>query len=184
MAQKAWNGVVAFAAAAEAKKPDADQPAAKSPDDHAAKAADESASRADLGEGALVRVRLPISGNADEHLKSVIKRVVDQLTKQPQHANRRPTLILELVPQQSGGDGKGSDFTRALSLANYLTQPDLAAVKTVAYIPRTIKGHGVLIALACEEIVMNAEAEIGDAAVDEDASRADRIQRSSARIAT
>jgi membrane-bound serine protease (ClpP class) len=43
----------------------------------------------------------------------------------------------------------------------------MSAVKTVAYIPRTIKGHGVLVALACEEIVMNPEAEIGEAGADE-----------------
>jgi membrane-bound serine protease (ClpP class) len=163
-AQRAWNSVVAFAAAAEEKKPTADSPATRPPDDRAPPA--------DLGEGRLIRVRLPLAGNADEHLKRVIKRVIDQLARLPQHANRRPVLILELAPQRRGGNGEGTDFTRALSLASYLTQPDLAGVKTVAYIPRTIKGHGVLIALACEEIVMSPDAEIGDAGIDENASRA------------
>ena len=68
--------------------------------------------------------------------------------------------------------GEGTDFTRALSLANYLTGPELSGVKTVAYVPRTIKGHGVLMALACDEIVMNPEAELGEASIDEDSSRA------------
>ncbi len=96
-----------------------------------------------------------------------------QLAAAPRRDNHRPTLILELVPQRrSGSYGEGTEFTRALSLADYLTQPELSAVKTVAYIPRTIKGHGVLIALACEEIVMNREAELGDAGIDEDPQRA------------
>jgi membrane-bound serine protease (ClpP class) len=43
----------------------------------------------------------------------------------------------------------------------------MAEVKTVAWIPRSIRGHGVLAAIACEEIVMSADAEIGDAGVDE-----------------
>ena len=40
-------------------------------------------------------------------------------------------------------------------------------IKTVAYIPKTIKGHAVLVAMACEEIVMAPDAEIGDAGIDE-----------------
>jgi membrane-bound serine protease (ClpP class) len=127
---------------------------------------------ADVGDGSLIRVRLPLSGNADDHIKSAIQRIVGQLTRS-HRGNRRPTLVLELVSQRRhAGNGEGTDFTRALSLADYLTRPEMSAVKTVAYIPRTIKGHGVLIALACEEIVMSPEAEIGEAGIDADDSRA------------
>ncbi len=74
--------------------------------------------------------------------------------------------------RKQGSFGEGTDFERAFSLARYLTSsPELSAVKTVAYVPRSIKGHGVLIALACEEIVMAPDAEIGDAGVDEDQRR-------------
>ena len=38
--------------------------------------------------------------------------------------------------------------------AALLAGPRLAGVKTVAYLPRTVRGHAVLVALACEEIVM------------------------------
>jgi membrane-bound ClpP family serine protease len=132
----------------------------------------------ELGDGRLIRIRLPLTGNADEHFKSVIQRALSQLQRAPRHepadqaASRRPLLILELLPQQRDGNfGAGTDFTRALKLATFLTSTELNAVKTVAYIPRTIKGHGVLIALACDEIAMHPDAEIGDAAIDEDASR-------------
>ncbi|HMC10751.1 MAG TPA: hypothetical protein VKH44_05655, partial [Pirellulaceae bacterium] len=156
-----------FAAAKDDKKPAAGLPAAKPVGDKAAKAA------AELGDGRLIRVRLPLAGNDDAHIKSAIQRAMTQLARAPQRDNRRPTLILELVPQRRhAGYGEGTDFTRALSLADYVTRPEMSAVKTVAYIPRTIKGHGVLIALACEEIVMNREAELGEAGVDEDATRA------------
>ena len=47
----------------------------------------------------------------------------------------------------------------------------MSDVKTVAYIPNTIKGHGVLIALACDQIAISPDAELGNAAIDEDASR-------------
>ncbi len=151
-------------------------PAPPKPDSEAAK--DTPADQAtetlgDLGEGRLIRVRLPLTGNDDLHIIAAIKRVVDQLKRLPRRDGRRPTLVLELAPQpNSAGFGEGTDFTRALSLAKYLLEPEMSAVKTVAYIPRTIKGHGVLIALACDQIAMNPEAELGEASVDEDPSRA------------
>jgi membrane-bound ClpP family serine protease len=128
---------------------------------------------AGLGDGRLIRVRLPLVGNADEHIKSSIARALAQLKQAPGGDGRRPILILELVPsRRQGSFGEGTDFERAFSLARYLTSsPEMSAVKTVAYVPRSIKGHGVLIALACEEIVMAPDAEIGDAGVDEDQRR-------------
>jgi membrane-bound serine protease (ClpP class) len=125
------------------------------------------------GDGRLIRVRLPLVGNADAHIKSAIQRAIAQLTQTPNKDGRRPILILELVPaRRQGSFGEGTDFERAVSLARFLTSPELSAVKTVAYIPRTIKGHGVLVALACEEIVMDPAAEIGEAGIDEDERRA------------
>jgi hypothetical protein len=114
---------------------------------------------------------LPLVGNADAHIKSTIERAVAQLNQAPRDG-RRPILILELVPaRRQGTFGEGTDFERAVSLARYLTSEQLASVKTVAYIPRSIKGHGVLVAMACEEIVMHPDAEIGDSGVDEDDRR-------------
>src|SRR5262245_32996355 len=81
-------------------------------------ASEEAAPRAaDLGEGRLIRVRLPLVGNADEHIKSSIQRALDQLTKPPRHQVRRPILVLEITPaRRQGGNGEGTDFERALSL--------------------------------------------------------------------
>jgi membrane-bound serine protease (ClpP class) len=123
---------------------------------------------AQLGDGRLIRIRLPLTGNADAHIKSSIDRALEQLTRLPNRQGRRPLLILELSPaRRQGSYGEGTDFERALSVARHLISQRLAPVKTVAYIPRTIKGHGVLVALACEEIVMAPEAEIGEAGIDE-----------------
>ncbi len=124
---------------------------------------------AELGDGRLIRVRLPLVGNADKHVMSAIQRALAQLTSAKSASDRRPVLILELVPaHRHSGAGEGTEFERASALARFLTRPEMAAVKTVAYIPQTIKGHGVLVALACEEIVMAPGAEIGDAGIDED----------------
>ena len=128
----------------------------------------------ELGEGRLIRVRLPLVGNADKHVETAIKRAREKLTSLPGQGDRRPILILEFSPaRRDAGFGEGSDYSRALSLAKFLTSKDLASIKTVAYIPRTIKGHGVLVALACEEIVMHPDAEIGEAGADESGALAD-----------
>jgi membrane-bound ClpP family serine protease len=124
------------------------------------------------GDGRLIRVRLPLTGNADSHVITSIQRAVDQLKRAPRPDDGRPVLILELAAKGGeAGYGEGTDYTRALALADYLVGPELLGVKTVAYVPRTIKGHGVLIALACETIAMSPDAEIGEAGIDEDPAR-------------
>ncbi|HEX4412464.1 MAG TPA: NfeD family protein [Lacipirellulaceae bacterium] len=168
---------LARAASNQNKKPAVDNTAEEAPQAAAdskpeAKAAksDDKPSSDDLGEAQLVRIRLPLTGNADDNVISAVQRVVDDLTRHAKPAGRRPTLVLELAPKR-GTNGEGTDFTRALKVANFLTSPAMSAVKTVAYIPHTIKGHGVLVALACEKIAIAPEADLGEATIDADASR-------------
>jgi membrane-bound serine protease (ClpP class) len=175
----AQSAAEAINSAIDAKntEPNGQRPAAKESAEPAESPTPDQDLAGELGEGRLIRVRLPLTGNADAHIKSSIQRAISQLTRgpgraQPAGAQRRPVLILELSPKGGpAGYGEGTDFTRAMSLADYLISPELAPVKTVAYIPRTIKGHGVLIALACEEIAMHPDAEIGEAGIGEDSSR-------------
>ncbi len=172
------TGTTVFALAAEDQKAAAQEPEA-APAEKASAAGDQppaekpEAGAADdkLGEGALIRVRLPLNGTADIDLKTAIQRVVTELSHLPRPDGRRPTLVLELSAQQ-GSTGEGTDFTRALNIASFLTSAEMSGVKTVAYIPHSIQGHGVLIALACDQIAIAPEAKLGDAAIDEDSSRA------------
>jgi membrane-bound ClpP family serine protease len=160
--------VVPAAAEEEPAPQGEDQPAPPSGRENPAAAGAE----AELGEGRLIRVRLPITGNADTHIKTAIDRALAHLTRLPRDPERRPTLILEIAPDRRRAQfGEGTDFTRALSVADHLMRKELAPVKTIAYIPRTIKGHGVLVALACEELVMHPDAELGEAGINEDAAR-------------
>ena len=117
--------------------------------------------------GRLIRVSLPITGTVDAQVKRAVERAIVEL---PREAGR-PVLVFELLPSRSKF-GEGTEFGRALDLARYLSSRELSAIKTVAYIPQSIKGHGVLVALACEEIVMAPDAEIGDAGIDEPAQEA------------
>ena len=111
--------------------------------------------------GRLIRVPLPITGSVDSQVKRAVERALTELPK----GGGRPVLVFEFYPAQNKF-GEGSDFGRALNLANFLSSRELSAAKTVAFVPKTIKGHGVLAAIACEEIVMAPDAEIGDAGID------------------
>jgi membrane-bound ClpP family serine protease len=117
---------------------------------------------------ALVKVHLPLTGSADQALQTTIRRTCDQLLTQAraQRDNRRPVLVLDLEPVQ-GGDGGGSSFERSLALARFICSREMAGVKTVAFVPQSLRSHAVLLALACEEIVMAPEATLGEASAEE-----------------
>ena len=121
---------------------------------------------------ALVRVHLPLTGSADQVLQTTIRRTRDQLLDRARLTKdaRRPVLVLQLEPQpDDSGQLATSQFERAFALARFLCSREMAEVKTVAFVPRSLRGHGVLLALACEEIVMSGDAMIGDAGAEEDA---------------
>lgn len=117
------------------------------------------------GRGALVSIPLPIPGGNAELVKAKIGRAVERLTEATAPGDARPVLVLELRPT-GGTFGESTSFDAALALARYLTN-NVSAAQTVAYLPQTIKGHGVLVAMACEQIVMAPDAEIGEAGIAE-----------------
>jgi membrane-bound serine protease (ClpP class) len=125
------------------------------------------------GLATLVEVKLPLGSGGEAPLKQIITRARDRLIAEARLRGdgRRPILVLNFVPT-GGAEGAGSQFETVLSLARFLESREMADVKTVAWIPRTIRGHGVLAAIACEEIVMAADAEVGDASADEPADQA------------
>ncbi|MEM9351556.1 MAG: NfeD family protein [Planctomycetota bacterium] len=116
---------------------------------------------------ALVRVRLPLTGSADSSVQRTLTRSRDRLLEAARATGdaRRPVLVIELVPGSSVSEG--GRFERSLAVARFLGGREMAGVKTVAFLPRTVEGHGVLLAMACEEIVMAPAAEIGNAPADD-----------------
>ena len=125
-------------------------------------------------EAVTVAVRLPITGTRDTQVETAILRQLDRLKRGPE----RGVLVLRFEPPEAGSGG--SDFGRSLELARFLCDGRLAGVKTVAFLPAGVSGHAVLAALACEEIVMAADAVLGPANADEpavdDAMRAAYLQ--------
>lgn len=115
---------------------------------------------------ALVRVHLPLIGSADQTLQTTIRRSRDRLLHLARERRdpQRPVLVLQLdSPPQGDEEAVGSQFERAFGLARFLCSHEMAGIKTVAFVPHSLRGHGVLLALACEEIVMSSDAMIGEA---------------------
>ena len=111
----------------------------------------------------MLALQLPITGTRDTQLEAAILRHLEALKADPAS---RGVLVLRFDAPEDDGH-VGSDFGRSLDLARFLTDSRLAGVKTVAFLPRGAEGHAVLVALACEEIVMAADAVLGPANADE-----------------
>jgi membrane-bound ClpP family serine protease len=113
-------------------------------------------------QGQWIRIPLPIDHSTVVHVEQTMQRVVDSAR------DERPIFILEFVAPEGAADaGQGTQFDDAHSLASYLISDKLNGANTVAYIPRTIKGHAVLPVIACETILMASTATMGDAGADE-----------------
>jgi membrane-bound serine protease (ClpP class) len=85
-------------------------------------------------------------------------------------------VVLQFVPRigqtsepvdASKPIGRGTEFERSLALARWLVGPTGIRARTIAYLPQSIEGNAVLVALACEEIAMAPLAEIGRASIDD-----------------
>jgi membrane-bound serine protease (ClpP class) len=107
----------------------------------------------------MLSVPLPITGTRDTQVEAAILRHLDSLRADPAG---RGVLVLRF--DTADDDSRvGSDFGRSLGLARFLSDDRLAGVKTVAFLPEGVDGHAVLVALACEEIVMPADMVLGPA---------------------
>lgn len=116
----------------------------------------------------LIQVPLPIEGNVDGQVKSRVQQILKSLRKLEQPKDGpRPALVLEFIAAD-GGAGEQSNFGRSLELAQFLTSEQVSPLRTVAYLPRSVKGHAVLPVLACEQMIVGKEIEFGEAGAQAD----------------
>jgi membrane-bound serine protease (ClpP class) len=96
-----------------------------------------------------------LTSPVDDVVFAHVQNTALTLESQARSQHRRAVLVLEITPGSS-------PFYQAYGLATFLTSVDIADVKTVAWVPETVTGNNVLLALACNEIVMQPDAELGD----------------------
>ena len=123
-------------------------------------------------------ISLPVEFPLDPTRETKLLASLESLSSRSNGIDR-PLVVLEFKGAQQSTRpsdevliGRGTPFERSLSLARWISGPKGSRIQTIAYIPQSIGGHAVLIALACEEIAIAPDAEFGQASMDEPATDA------------
>jgi len=90
----------------------------------------------------------------DESAAARLSREILELQAEARKQGTRATLLLEVGP------GQGT-FAGLRQVARLLSQ-ELSEIQTVAWIPRPVTGPRGLVALACREVALSDQAELGD----------------------
>jgi hypothetical protein len=126
--------------------------------------------------GFLVQVRLPITASVQEQVESTVRRIAEQ-TGSVSEASQRPVVVLEF-DTSNGQNGRGSRLGSCLDLSRFLISNEVSSIELIAYLPAPkgyvdptqpgstqprseLLGHAVLVALACNHLVMHRDASIG-----------------------
>jgi len=119
----------------------------------------------------LVRVSLPVTVSSASSIKLALQQIVENAPTVVRPTDR---LAVVLEFDTSGGKtGRGSELEGCQLLARYLVSAELNRVETIAYIPSgsergaRLSGHAVLVALATNQMAMDANSSIGEAGIDE-----------------
>ncbi len=98
-----------------------------------------------------ITVRSPV----EDVMSGRVKNVAIALQHQAVQEKRQAILVLEITPGSS-------EFHHIQGLAKFLIDPKLSKVITVAWIQEIVIGNNVVLAFACNEIVMHENAQLGD----------------------
>jgi len=98
---------------------------------------------------------ITVTSPVDDVLFGRVMNVALNLQRQAQQEQRKAILVLEITPGSS-------PFYQVQGLAKFLRSNKLNAITTVAWVPKTVTGNNVVLALAADEIVMAEDAELGD----------------------
>ena len=98
---------------------------------------------------------LTLGSPIDDTVVGRVRNVALNLQAEAQRMNQRAVLVLEITPGTSR-------FGAVRDLAQFLTSSEMNRVQTVAWIPQSVDGNNVVAALACNEIVMHPDADLGD----------------------
>lgn len=119
--------------------------------------ADETPPRGDQAASAPVPIAkfLIVSGAVDDVTYGRIKSAALELQIQAEREDRAALLILEIRPGSS-------KFGQVRDLAYFLTSSEVSRVRTVAWVTGRVTGNNAILALACNEIVMQEDSALGD----------------------
>lgn len=107
-----------------------------------------------------VAVYLTVGSPLSDSVQAKVLNAARKVLQQSDQEGRPGILILEIAPGTS-------KFGQVRDLAKELTSAKFASLRTIAWVPepkdkKRIDGYNVILALACKEIVMHPDAELGD----------------------
>ena len=98
---------------------------------------------------------LELTAPIDDRTGAWVKTTALELIAQSRPGGPKPVLILR-VPTGT------SPYADIYPLAKFLTSNQVASLRTVAWVPDSVTGYNAILPLACDEIVMHPDAELGD----------------------
>lgn len=107
------------------------------------------------GAGPLPGRFITVTSPVDDVVFGKVTNAALSLQNEAVKEGRRGVLVLEITPGTS-------QFHQIDGLARFLTSAQLSKVTTVAWVPKSVSGNNVVLALACNEIVMHPDADLGD----------------------
>lgn len=114
--------------------------------------------------GFLVEVPFPITNQAAERTIASLRTLAGKATDD----QFRRTVVLLQFGGEAGSDGQGTKLENALSLARALGSGEFRGLRIIAFVAGPVRGHAILPILACDQTVVTATAELGDASIEDD----------------
>jgi len=119
----------------------------------------------------LLDVSLPITGKSSHAVARTLEQVAKDFAKTDRSNDAEttpPTVIFQFkVGADQEAFGRGSSFGACYEIAGLIVGERFNGIRTVAYFPQSVKGHALLVALACNELIVAEDVEIGEAGIDE-----------------
>ncbi|MCA9054840.1 MAG: hypothetical protein KDA75_13455, partial [Planctomycetaceae bacterium] len=100
--------------------------------------------------GQFITLDSPITDEAIGRVRRAALALQDEALRE----GRDGVLVLQITPG-------ASQFHHVYALADFLTSPAVATLRTVAWIPESVRGDNVVVALACREIVQLPDSVLG-----------------------
>ena len=106
----------------------------------------------------LLDIELPLTAKSAHAATKTLERLPPEVS----------TVFIQLNVRTSEElFGRGSSFGVCYEFASLLTSEKFSHIRFVAFMPQSVQGHAVLVALACNERIMAERTEIGAAGIDE-----------------
>lgn len=98
---------------------------------------------------------LTLESTINDSVTASVRRTALELQETALKEKREAVLVLELTPGIS-------EFHHVFALSEFLVSDATANLKTICWVPQSVSGTNVCIALACQEIVLHPDATLGD----------------------